>query len=141
MSCAKRKDVVVSFVEIICVPLDSKCRELPAGLVGGEEEGEAADVSAIRELEEETGYRADRMADLGRFHASPGMSSEGFTLLRAEGLTKTGEGGGTEHENIIVHRVRLEDVPAFVEAKRAEGVAMDVKMLLLLASFLLSPKC
>ncbi|HEY9553199.1 NUDIX hydrolase [Allosphingosinicella sp.] len=135
------QDRHVLLVEQFRVPLDRNCLELPAGLVGDEEEGEAADVAAIRELEEETGYRADRMVDLGRFHASPGMSSEGFTLLRAEGLTKTGEGGGTEHENIIVHRVRLEDVPAFVEAKRAEGVAMDVKMLLLLASFLLSPKC
>src|SRR3546814_8025628 len=66
--------------------------ELPAGLVGDEEEGEAADVAAILELEEETGYRADRMVDLGRFHASPGMSSEGFILPRAEGLTKTGHG-------------------------------------------------
>src|SRR3546814_16537645 len=92
--------------------------ELPAGLVGDEEEGEAADVAAIRELEEETGYRADRMVDLGRFHASPGMSSEGFTLLRAEGLTKTGEGGGTEHEHIIVNRVQLEDLHAFREAQR-----------------------
>ena len=74
------------------------------------------------------------MVDLGRFYASPGMSSEYFTLLRAEGLTKVGEGGGTDHENIIVHRVPLADVPDFVAAKRAEGMAMDVKLLILLAS-------
>lgn len=129
----------VLLVEQPRVPLGRNCLELPAGLVGDGDEGEAADVAATRELEEETGYRAERMVDLGRFHASPGMSSEGFTLLRAEGLTKTGEGGGTEHENIIVHRVRLEDVPRFVEAKRAEGVAIDVKMLLLLAGTLLQP--
>lgn len=128
----------VLLVEQPRAPLGRNCLELPAGLVGDEEEGEEVDVAAIRELEEETGYRAEHMVDLGRFHASPGMSSEGFTLLRAEGLTKVGEGGGTEGEEITVYRVKLEEVPAFVEAKRQEGVAMDVKLLLLLASSFLS---
>ena len=115
-------------------PLDGPCLELPAGLVGDEEEGEEAEVAAIRELEEETGYRADHMVDLGRFHASPGMSSEGFTLPRAEGLTQVGEGGGVEGEDIEVHRVPLAEVSAFVQRKRAAGVAIDVKLLLLLAA-------
>ena len=127
----------VLLVEQYRVPLGCNCLELPAGLVGDETEGEEAAVAAIRELEEETGYRAERMVDLGRFHASPGMSSEGFTLLRAEGLTKVGEGGGVEGEEIVVYRVRVADVPAFVDAKRAEGYAIDVKMLLLLADNLL----
>jgi ADP-ribose pyrophosphatase len=122
------------------VPVGAMCVELPAGLIGDEEEGEKVETAAIRELEEETGYRAGRVVELGRFHASPGMSSEGFTLLRAEGLTKTGEGGGVAGEDIKVHRVRLEEVPAFVAAKRSEGAVMDVKLLLLLAPSLL-PKC
>jgi ADP-ribose pyrophosphatase len=129
----------VILVEQYRVPLNSWCLELPAGLIGDDVEGEEAEVAAIRELEEETGYRAERMVDLGRFHASPGMSSEGFTLLRAEGLTRTGDGGGVEGEDIIVRRVRLEDVAAFVAARRAEGCAMDVKLLLLLAAALLEP--
>ncbi len=33
--------------------------------------------------------------------------------------------------------MRLEDVPAFVAARRVEGVAIDVKLLLLLGSSLL----
>ena len=118
-------------------PLDAPCLELPAGLVGDEEAGEAAEAAAIRELEEETGYRAEQMVDLGRFHASPGMSSEGFTLLRAEGLTRVGEGGGVEGEDIEVYRVPLAEVGDFVRRKRAAGVAMDVKLLLLLGSALL----
>jgi ADP-ribose pyrophosphatase len=124
----------VILVEQYRVPLKSMSLELPAGLVGDEEEGEEVDAAAIRELEEETGYRAERMVKLGRFHASPGMSSEGFTLLRAEGLAKVGEGGGVEGEDIQVHRVPLAEVPAFVETKRREGAAMDVKLLLLLAA-------
>jgi len=129
----------VILVEQHRVPIGGRCLELPAGLVGDEQEGEAIETAAIRELEEETGYRAERMVDLGRFHASPGMSSEGFTLLRAEGLTRVGEGGGLEGEDIVVHRVPLTEVPAFVEGKRREGAAADVKLLLLLASSMLEP--
>jgi ADP-ribose pyrophosphatase len=124
----------VILVEQYRVPLGRSCLELPAGLVGDDQEGEGAETAAIRELEEETGYRAAHMVELGRFHASPGMSSEGFTLLRAEGLTRVGHGGGVEGEDIIVHRVPLAEVPAFVAARRAEGCAIDVKMLLLLAA-------
>ena len=119
-------------VEQYRVPIQSRCLELPAGLVGDEEEGEEAAAAALRELEEETGYRAERMIELGRFYASSGMSAEGFTLLRAEGLTKVGDGGGVAGEDIMVHRVPLKDVPAFVEAKRAQGVAVDAKLLVFL---------
>ena len=129
----------VLLVEQYRVPVGARCVELPAGLVGDETEGEEIEAAAIRELEEETGYRAERMVNLGRFHASPGMSSEAFTLVRAEGLTKVGEGGGVDaHEDIEVHRVALEAVPAFLEAKRAEGRAMDAKLLLLLGGAMLS---
>jgi ADP-ribose pyrophosphatase len=128
----------VILVEQYRVPVGARCIELPAGLVGDEEAGEEIEAAAIRELEEETGYRAARMADLGRFHASPGMSSEAFTLLRAEGLSKVGVGGGVDgHEEIEVHRVALDAVPAFVEAKRAQGACVDVKLLLLLAAEML----
>lgn len=128
----------VILVEQYRVPIGRQCLELPAGLVGDEEEGEETATAAIRELEEETGYRAERVVNLGRFHASPGMSSEGFTLLRAEGLVKVGGGGGVAGEDILVHRVPLAEVPAFIELKRAEGAAMDVKLLLLLGSGFLS---
>jgi ADP-ribose pyrophosphatase len=126
----------VILVEQWRVPVGAPCIELPAGLVGDEQEGEAVEAAATRELEEETGFRAARMVNLGRFYASAGMSSEHFTLLRAEGLTRTGEGGGVGGEDILVHRVPVGEVPAFVEAKRAEGAEVDVKLLLLLAGVL-----
>lgn len=110
---------------------------MPAGLVGDETEGEDIAVAAIRELEEETGYRAASMVLLGEFYSSPGMVSEGFTLLRAEGLQRVGGGGGVAGEDIAVHKVPRGEVANFVEAKRAEGVAIDVKLLLLLAGHLL----
>lgn len=127
----------VLLVEQYRVPIGARCLELPAGLVGDEEQGEEAAAAAIRELEEETGYRAGGMVDLGRYYASPGMSSEGFTLMRAEGLSRVGAGGGVAGEDIEVHRVKLAEVAAFAAARRAEGVAIDSKLLLLLGSGLL----
>jgi ADP-ribose pyrophosphatase len=46
----------VILVEQYRVPLGAMCLELPAGLVGDEQEGEAVEAAAARELEEETGY-------------------------------------------------------------------------------------
>ena len=127
----------IILIEQYRVPLGRNCLELPAGLVGDDQEGEAIEAAAIRELEEETGYRAERMIEIGRFYSSPGMASEGFTLLRAEGLSRVGEGGGVEGEDIVVHRVAAADVPAFVAKKRDQGCAIDVRLLLFLGGELL----
>lgn len=117
------------------VPLGRFCLEIPAGLVGDDEgsEGELAVDAAIRELEEETGYHAERMEVLGEFYSSPGMVSESFTLLRATGLTKVSEGGGTDSENINVHRVALNDLSRFVAAWREAGHGVDVRIAMLMA--------
>ncbi len=124
-------------VEQYRVPLGRACLELPAGLVGDETDDEAVEIAAARELEEETGYRPGRIESLGEYFSSPGMASEGFTLVRARDLMRTGNGGGVEGEGITVHRVKLGDVPAFVEACRARGLAIDVKLLLVLGASLL----
>lgn len=119
-------------VEQYRVPLGKFCLELPAGLIGDEADGEDAIESAARELEEETGYRAAHWEELGEFYSSPGMLSESFTLVRATGLTRVGDGGGTDHEHIVVHRVPLERIADAVAEHRARGHAIDVKLLLLL---------
>lgn len=119
------------------VPLGRKSLELPAGLIGDETQGEALETAATRELEEETGYRPARIEVLGDFCSSPGMVSEGFTLVRAHDLTRVGEGGGVDEEGITVHRVKLADVPVFVERCRGEGMAVDVKLLAVIGPALL----
>ena len=130
------EDGHVLLVEQYRVPLGRVCLELPAGLIGDDDgaEDEPAEVAAIRELEEETGYTAARMDDLGEFHSSPGMVSESFTLMRARGLCKVGDGGGTDSEDITVHRVPLSALPEFVAQRRALGHAVDVRIAMLLAS-------
>jgi ADP-ribose pyrophosphatase len=122
----------VILVEQYRVPVGKFCLELPAGLIGDEIEGEDALTSARRELEEETGYRAAQWEELGEFYSSPGMLSESFVLVRATGLTRVGEGGGTENEQIVVHRVPLRRIGEAVAEHRAKGHAIDTKLLLLL---------
>src|SRR6478672_6423493 len=60
--------------------------EIPAGTL---HEGEDPRECAIRELEEEAGYRAANMVERGRFWTTPGFSTEFMYLYEATNLTKT----------------------------------------------------
>lgn len=126
LALTEAREVVL--VEQYRVPLGRRCIELPAGLVGDEAAGEAPAVAAARELHEETGFVADRLEDLGEFATSSGMSSETFQLFRATGLRRAGAGGGAGSEDIAVHVVALADLPAWLAAKRAEGCAIDCRL-------------
>jgi len=111
---------------------DCRCVELPAGLVGDHDPNATIEDTAIKELEEETGFTGESVERLGDFYSSPGMLAEAFSLVRVHGVRRIGEGGGDEHEDIEVHLVAKADVPNFLEQKRAEGFGMDAKLLLLL---------
>lgn len=55
----------------------------PAGLIEKEEEG------ALRELEEETGYKAGKIKKLREFYPAMGYSTEKTTIFLAKNLIKT----------------------------------------------------
>ena len=130
----------VILVEQFRVPLNRACIELPAGLIGDHDDNvdEHAAIAAARELEEETGYRAERMEIIGEFWSSPGMVTESFTLLRAHGLVRVGEGGGVDGEDITVHRIPLKGITQAVARWRAAGLAIDVKLLIILGPQILA---
>src|SRR5436190_17425583 len=60
--------------------------EIPAGTL---HEGEDPLGCAIRELEEETGYRAAQMVERARFWTTPGFTTEFMYLYEASDLKKT----------------------------------------------------
>lgn len=60
--------------------------EIPAGTL---HDGEDPQAAAIRELEEETGYRAGTMIERARFWTTPGFTTEFMYLYEASGLVKT----------------------------------------------------
>ena len=115
------------------VAIGARCIELPAGLVGDEDPNATVEETAVKELEEETGYTAERVEQLGDYYGSPGMLAESFTLVRAHGVRKVSE-GGTAGEDINVHLVARSAIPAFVERMRGDGFAIDVKLLLFLGA-------
>ena len=123
-------DGKVILVEQYRVPVGGRCLELPAGLVGDEDKEATVEDTAVKELEEETGFTCERVEHLGQFHSSPGMVAESFTLVRAHGIRKVGEGGGNADEDITVHLVARDAVPAFIQERRDAGTAIDVKLLL-----------
>ena len=125
-------DGKIILIEQYRVPVGARCLELPAGLVGDEDKDATVDDTAVKELEEETGFTCERVERLGEFHSSPGMVAESFTLVRAHGIRKVGKGGGNEHEDIAVHLVAREDIPEFVQRRREAGTSIDVKLLFFL---------
>jgi ADP-ribose pyrophosphatase len=116
------------FVEQFRVPLQSRTIEMPAGLVGDIDAGESIELSAARELEEETGWRPAHCEVLMIGPTSSGMSTERIAFVRATGLTKISDGGGDATEDITVHEVPRADAPRWLVQKMAEGYEMDPKL-------------
>ncbi|RJS92499.1 NUDIX hydrolase [Salinisphaera sp. Q1T1-3] len=104
--------------------------ELPAGLVGDipGAEDEARATAAARELEEETGWRPDRMRYLTGGPPSAGLSGETLWFFRAISLTRVGDGGGDDSEDITVHTIGLDDVDAWLAEREAAGIPVDPKV-------------
>ena len=79
--------------------------EVPAGKL---EAGEDPAGCAMRELVEETGYRAQRLRKLWTFYTAPGFCTELLHLFVAEGLT-AGEPSPEESEQIEVRIFDLDE--------------------------------
>lgn len=104
--------------------------ELPAGLVGDEagQEQESEAEAARRELEEETGYTASEMTLLMKGPPSAGLGTEIVSIYRAAGLKQIGQGGGTDDEDITVHRVPLSGAERWLQAQEQRGCLTDPKV-------------
>jgi len=112
------------------VAVHSQVVELPAGLVGdtAAARGEPLATAARRELLEETGYEAERMVELAAGPIAVGIGSEIVTFFHAQGLRRTGPGGGDETEQIVVHEVALSELAGWLAAKRQSGALVDPKL-------------
>ncbi len=118
------------FVEQYREPLRRRTIEMPAGLIGdvAGSEHEDANLTAHRELIEETGYAASRIDYVVGGPVSAGMSTEIAHFVRATGLTQVGAGGGDESEDITVHRVPLAEAGAWLLGMGAQGYPLDPKL-------------
>jgi len=118
----------VLFVEQFRVPLQARTIEMPAGLVGDIDAGESIEASAVRELEEETGWTAEHAEVLMIGPTSSGASSEKIAFVRATDLRKVGEGGGDASEDITVHEIPRARAAAWLVEKIGQGYELDAKL-------------
>ncbi len=67
-------------------PAKKDLLEIPAGKIDG---GEAPEICAAREIEEELGFRASKLEKLTEFYSTPGFCAEKLYLYLATGLQPT----------------------------------------------------
>ena len=118
----------IVLVEQLRHPVGGRTIELPAGIVGDDASGEAPETTALRELEEETGFRADTAELLMSGPTAPGLTSERTYMVLARGLERVGSGGGVDGEDIVTHLVPLHAAPDWLAARAAEGLAVEPKV-------------
>jgi len=102
--------------------------ELPAGTL---QDGEDPRDCAIRELEEETGYRAGTMTERARFFTTPGFSTELMYLYEASGLVKT-QMNPDDDEVIEVDIVPCPDALRMIDDGRIQDAKSILGLLMIL---------
>lgn len=114
--------------EIICLKqyrhaMKSWQWELPAGMI--DKDSDSPLEIAKKELEEETGNKAEHWMDLGSFYPSPGSTTEEIYLFAATGLIAS-EQKLESSEQIELHNLTMQEVKNLIkqgEFKHGAGLA------------------
>ncbi|MBJ8269443.1 NUDIX hydrolase [Staphylococcus pseudintermedius] len=114
--CALTPDQQVILVKQYRKALEQELLEIPAGKL---EPGEDRESAAMRELEEETGYKAKKLTLIGEVYGTAGFSNEKISVYFADNLV---EGKVNLDEDEFVEKVlySLDDVKKAVEARTIE---------------------
>jgi ADP-ribose pyrophosphatase len=103
-------------------PVQSTMIELPAGKL---DIGEKPEVCAIRELEEEIGYLADKLTFVTKIHPAIGFANEEMWIFLAEKLVKSQK--NTDHDEFVeLMPTPIEDAVRMVW----NGAITDVKTII-----------
>jgi ADP-ribose pyrophosphatase len=90
--------------------------EIPAGKL---EKGEEPELTARRELEEETGYKCEEMHHLISFYTSPGFADELVHLYVAENLSKLESSASLDEDEFVdVLEVTLEEALELIKEQQ-----------------------
>ncbi len=108
--------------------LDAYCLEIPAGMrdVAGEDPQD----TAIRELQEETGFTTHDVRPLGRYLQAPGITNASVHLYLAVGLTEVVmDRHGPEEDDMTVVVLLLDDALQMIETGEINNAMAVVGLL------------
>ncbi|HZP25652.1 MAG TPA: NUDIX hydrolase [Dehalococcoidia bacterium] len=105
--------------------------EVPAG---GVDKGEDLLDAAQRELQEETGYRAESLERLGGFYVSPGYCTEYIHLYLACGLSESSL-DADEDEDIVLERLPLDGAIELIGSGEIQDAKSISGLLLVRSAF------
>ncbi len=111
--------------------VDREFLELPAG--AKEAPDEDPKETALRELQEETGYRCGKLTFLTRIMSAPAFLDETTDIFLAEELTKVGEQSLDEAEEIRLCPCEASELKAMIQ----DGVLQDAKTVVGILTYLL----
>lgn len=99
-------DDTLIMIEETRTPIGKKVLAFPAGLIEKEENPEQA---AIRELEEETGFKAEKVEKIIEEYPAIGYSDEKVYIFKAKNLKKT-KMNLDPTEDIVIHKIKVEEL-------------------------------
>ncbi|SHF58586.1 NUDIX hydrolase [Ornithinibacillus halophilus] len=122
-------DNKIVLVEQFRKPLEKSIIEIPAGKL---EPGEKPEVTAVRELEEETGYTTDSLEYITSFYTSPGFADELMYLYLAKDIKKMAQPvDGDDDEFVERMELTLEEAKRYVSNQRIHDAKTNYAILYL----------
>lgn len=124
-------DKKIVFVEQYRKPLEKSIIELPAGKI---DPGEAPEVTAIRELEEETGYTTspEALSLVTSFYTSPGFADEKMYIYVTESITKLETPVACDDDEFVeLLELTLEEAAQYIAEKRIDDAKTNYAVLYL----------
>ncbi|WP_181350010.1 NUDIX hydrolase [Thalassobacillus sp. CUG 92003] len=107
--------------KLVCVeqyrkPLEKSLVEIPAGKL---EDGEEPEVTAVRELEEETGYTTDHLEKVTSFYTSPGFADELIHIYFTDQLKKLETRPDSDEDEFVeLKEITLEEAEELSASER-----------------------
>ncbi|WP_047980099.1 NUDIX domain-containing protein [Ornithinibacillus contaminans] len=119
----------IVLVEQYRKPLEKSIIELPAGKL---EHGEDPAQTAVRELEEETGYTTNNLTLLTSFYTSPGFADELMHIYIARDLIKLEQPPAMDADEFVeIMEVSLEEAKQLVQSQRIHDAKTNYAILYL----------
>lgn len=123
------KENKIVLVEQYRKPLEKSIIEIPAGKV---DKGEDPEITAVRELEEETGYTTSELSFVTSFYTSPGFADEFMQIFITDELKPVqAPRKKDEDEFLEVMELTLDEAKQLVEEERIHDAKTNYAILYL----------